>query len=81
MGQNYFDFVSGLSVRFIAWNCMRQMKKKSLSTQATPQKILLHVARKDGDWTGKATSFSTNEEYVFHNLKELFRWLNRHQVK
>jgi len=60
---------------------MKQQKEDFLSVQSRPQKILLHIARKDGNWVGKATSFSTKEEYTFQSLTDLFRWLDRLQVK
>ena len=48
---------------------------KAVTTK--PQKVLLHMARKDNDWAGKATCFSGGEEYLFENLEDLFAWLRR----
>ena len=53
-------------------------KDKTMKAVTTkPQKVLLHMARKDNDWAGKATCFSGGEEYVFDNLEDLFAWLRR----
>jgi len=55
-----------------------QMTNKDRTMKAVttkPQKVLLHMARKDNDWAGKATCFSGGEEYVFDNLEDLFAWL------
>ncbi len=45
-----------------------------------PQKVMLHVARQDGSWRGKAVSFDRNEEFLFRSLSELAAWLERNTI-
>ncbi len=57
-------------------------KDETIKTIATkPQKVLLHMVRKDDDWAGRATCFSGGEEYLFDNLEDLFVWLRRRREK
>jgi hypothetical protein len=60
---------------------MTDNDKTTKTVTTKPQKVLLHMARKDNDWAGKATCFSGGEEYVFDNLEDLFAWLRRPKGK
>lgn len=41
-----------------------------------PLKFILHMARQDNEWAGKAVSFERNLETKFKNLEELRYWLD-----
>jgi len=51
-------------------------EKMQEKAESKPQKVLLHMARKNGEWAGMATNFKTEKNYKFRSLKELFNWLN-----
>jgi hypothetical protein len=40
-----------------------------------PERILLHLARREGAWMGRAVRFSRDEEYQFASLDELVAWI------
>lgn len=73
--------MSGL---WVAHAILRAMKRKSSTdakaggtTASKPEKMLLHMALKDGDWAGKATSFERRVHFKFSNLQELIQWIQR----
>ncbi len=41
-----------------------------------PLKFILHMAKQDSDWAGKAVSFERNKEIKFKNLREFRDWLD-----
>jgi len=54
---------------------MKNNKTKTSTAQSKPTKILLHLAKTEDDWAGKAIDFGQNNEYRFLNLTELMNWL------
>jgi len=55
-------------------------KKRPASADSKPQKVLLHMARKGGEWAGKATHFEREEQYTFTNLEDLLAWLESRTI-
>lgn len=49
------------------------------TTQSKPVKVLLHMARTEGDWAGKAADISHNQECRFRSLTELMSWLKERE--
>jgi hypothetical protein len=56
---------------------MKIKKTNDSGTKSRPQKVLLHMAKIDGEWVGKATNFDTEQDCKFQNLKDLFLWLDK----
>ncbi len=50
--------------------------KKDKKVHGKPMKFILHMAKQDSDWAGKAVSFEKNKEIKFKNLKEFSDWLD-----
>ncbi len=46
-----------------------------------PRKVLLHVAKKNGQWAGKATDFNHNKEYRFSSIDDLFEWFEKQEAE
>ena len=40
-----------------------------------PMKFILHMAKQDNEWAGKAVSFEKNKEMKFKSLDEFRNWL------
>jgi hypothetical protein len=59
---------------------MKSKKNNCPGTESRPQKVLLHMAKLGGEWAGKATDFSTEENFKFKNLQELFDWLKNKRL-
>lgn len=60
---------------------MKAKKTDNPGGESRPQKVLLHMAKFDGEWAGKATNFTTEENFKFKNLQELFDWLKNRRFK
>jgi hypothetical protein len=74
------DFSRPVSALSVPAPILRGMKRSSVNTetsQTKPEKVLLHMARKDGDWAGVAIRFQGGEQHTFRNLKSLVSWLAR----
>jgi hypothetical protein len=54
---------------------MKRPGRERETSQTKPEKVLLHMARKDGDWAGVAIRFQGGEEHTFRSLKGLVSWL------
>jgi len=50
---------------------------KPTTTETRPEKVLLQMAIKDGDWAGIAIRFETEERHRFSGLWGLVTWLFR----
>jgi hypothetical protein len=46
-----------------------------------PQKVLLHIARQKGKWTGRAISYERKEEILFGSIAEFVDWLSNESDK
>ena len=73
--------VSGLSVVPVIVPVMKSQPKIGGSTRTKPEKVLLHMARKDGDWAGLAIRFDGEDPHKFQSLKDLFTWLSGLRTK
>jgi len=56
---------------------MKSKDRESSRAKTKPQKVLLHMARKDGEWAGVATNFKTEKILRFQSLRELVNWLDQ----
>lgn len=50
--------------------------KKNKNTHGKPMKFILHMAKHETDWAGKAVSFEKDKTILFNNLKEFRYWLD-----
>jgi hypothetical protein len=50
--------------------------KDGADKDARPQKVLLHIARQNGNWAGRAISFGRKEEILFSSFEEFVEWLS-----
>jgi hypothetical protein len=51
------------------------MSRDPKTRDTRPERILLHLARRDGDWSGRAVRFGSGEEYRFTGLSDLMAWI------
>ncbi len=50
--------------------------KNDKKVHGKPLKFILHMAKQNSDWAGKAVSFEKNKEIKFKSLREFRDWLD-----
>ncbi len=61
---------------FCHWERYNENMEKDEKLNGKPMKFILHIAKHDDNWVGKAISFEQNKEMKFNNLIEFRDWLD-----